>query len=85
MKFTATALLRIHTCTEQKQAQSCIFLEGGVRPHCELLVLLQKSVVFLEGFALTWSFWDMTDMSDFRLLVRFRTFRFQNRLFEVIS
>ena len=33
---------------------------------------------FLEDFALTWSLWDMMDMSMFRLLIQFRTFRIQS-------
>ena len=36
---------------------------------------------FLEDFALTWSFWDMMDMSMFRLLVHFRTLWLQNLFF----
>ena len=44
----------------------------------ELIILsLKKGAVFLEGVALTWSFWDMLDMSMFRLLVQVRTFRVQ--------
>ena len=35
----------------------------------------------LEDFALTWSFWDMMDMSMFRLLVQCRTLRVQNLVF----
>ena len=38
----------------------------------------RQVLCFLEDFALTWSFWDMMDMSMFRLLVKFRTIRVQN-------
>ena len=42
-------------------------------------MLNKKSTVYLEGFALTWSFWgmsfwDMMGMSKFRLLVQFLIF-----------
>ena len=37
----------------------------------DYVVFKEKSGVFLEGFALTWSFWDMLDVSMFRLLVNF--------------
>ena len=45
----------------------------------------RQVLCFLEDFALTWSFWDMMDMSMFRLLFQFRTLRVQSCLFEVIS
>ena len=49
------------------------------------VVFSKQRRVSLEGFALTWRLWDMMDMSMFRLLVQFRTFRVQNRIVEVIS
>ena len=39
--------------------------------------LSKKRGVFLEDFALTWNFWDMLDMSMFRLLVQCCTIRVQ--------
>ena len=48
------------------------------------IVFKKERCVFLEGFVLTWSFWDMLDMSMFWLLVKFRTFWFQNWFFHVI-
>ena len=42
----------------------------------KLILLSSKKIegcFFLKGFSLTWSFWDMMDMSMFRVLVQFRT------------
>ena len=44
----------------------------------------RQVLCFLEDFALTWSFWDMMDMSMFRLLVQFRTFRVKKWYFDEI-
>ena len=44
----------------------------------------RQALRFLEDFALIWSFWDMMDMSMFRLLIQFRTFRIQNYMCDVI-
>ena len=41
-------------------------------------VVFKKRGVFLWGFALGWSLWDMLDMSMFRAFAPFRTFRIQN-------
>ena len=42
------------------------------------VVFVEKKDVFLEGFVITWSFWDMMDMSKSRLLVPFHMFQFPN-------
>ena len=47
-------------------------------PKNIFVVFCEKKGVFLEGVALTWSFWDMMDMSMFRLLVQFRMFPVPN-------